>query len=84
MKWALTRERLADLVQQQAHILDAATALLSPEGCLAYATCSLLRQENEDQIDAFLQRHPAWGCDLLERWPVSSAGDGFFLALLKR
>jgi len=42
----------------QASILDAAWPLLAPDGVLLYATCSVLKRENELQIAAFLARHP--------------------------
>lgn len=45
------------LVKLQSRILDSAWSLLAPGGILLYATCSVLKQENEQQIAAFLQRH---------------------------
>lgn len=46
------------LVATQARLLDALWPLLAPGGMLLYATCSVLRRENEQQIAAFLQRQP--------------------------
>ncbi len=57
----LTATDLADLQPKQARILDAAERLVRPGGRLIYATCSVLREENEAQIEAFLARHPAFG-----------------------
>ena len=55
------RERdLEELLPKQAGILDAAARLVRPGGRLIYATCSLLPQENEMQVDAFLQRTPGF------------------------
>jgi 16S rRNA (cytosine967-C5)-methyltransferase len=54
----------------QLNILHAAWPLLAPGGIMLYATCSILKQENEQQVDAFLAEHPdaveltidvAWG-----------------------
>lgn len=42
----------------QASILSAAWGLLAPGGILLYATCSILKQENEAQIATFLSQHP--------------------------
>ncbi len=50
-------EDLDALAELQAKILDALWPLLAPGGVLLYATCSVLRQENEAQIAAFLHRH---------------------------
>lgn len=81
-KWALTSDRLEALLREQAAILDQAAMLVAPGGALAYVTCSVLRQENEARIAAFLEGHPGWQCDEMRRWPVSDAGDGFFYASL--
>lgn len=48
---------IATLQALQAKILDNAWELLKPGGILLYATCSVLKQENEAQISAFLARH---------------------------
>ncbi len=53
----LTENDLAELLPKQARILDTAERLVRPGGRLVYATCSLLRDENEDQIEGFLARH---------------------------
>ncbi len=56
----LTATDLAELEPKQARILDAAERLVRPGGRLIYATCSLLREENEAQIESFCARHPAF------------------------
>ena len=48
---------IAALQNLQLQILDAAWQLLAPGGVLLYATCSILKQENENQIANFLKRH---------------------------
>jgi len=83
-KWALTPPRLAALCLLQAEILDKAAVLLAPGGTLAYATCSMLRAENEDQISGFLARHPGWQNPLQRRFSPLQGADGFFIALLTR
>ncbi|GAA0587202.1 RsmB/NOP family class I SAM-dependent RNA methyltransferase [Caenispirillum bisanense] len=56
-RWRLKDEHLEDLKGRQASILDSAARLVKPGGRLVYATCSLLPEENQGQIDAFLGRH---------------------------
>ncbi|MSP31099.1 MAG: RsmB/NOP family class I SAM-dependent RNA methyltransferase [Acetobacteraceae bacterium] len=92
----LVAQDLAELLPKQAMILDAASALVRPGGKLVYATCSLLAQENEDQVRAFLSRHPTFRSrPLPETWPTGPGGamsltpsqhdtDGFFGAVLER
>jgi 16S rRNA (cytosine967-C5)-methyltransferase len=51
---------LDELLPKQAGILDASARLVRPGGRLIYATCSLLEQENEMQVDDFLRRVPGF------------------------
>jgi 16S rRNA (cytosine967-C5)-methyltransferase len=81
-KWSLTPRRLEDLQQIQASILENAAALVAGGGTLVYATCSVLRQESEAQIEAFQAALPRWRSVLTRRWPVSDGGDGFFIAIM--
>ncbi len=83
-KWTLTQERLADLTAIQAEILDEATEFVAEGGRLAYATCSLLRGENEEQIAAFLARRPDWSLIGDRRFTPLDGGDGFYIAQLTR
>lgn len=83
-KWRLTPDSLAGLHQTQADILDKVTGLVAPNGSLAYVTCSVLKSENEDQIESFLTRHPDWTCVQQTRFGLQSGGDGFFSAILTR
>lgn len=50
-------KQVAELVELQAAMLDKAAAMVKPGGTLVYATCSLEREEGEQQADAFLARH---------------------------
>jgi 16S rRNA (cytosine967-C5)-methyltransferase len=49
---------ISALVKLQAEMLDAVWPLLKPGGMLLYATCSVLPQENSEQMTAFLARQP--------------------------
>lgn len=83
-KWRLTPERLADLTALQLGILEAASALVAREGTLAYATCSLLPQENGATVARFLDRNAGWRVAGEKRFTPLDGGDGFYVALLKR
>ncbi|QCE34036.1 RsmB/NOP family class I SAM-dependent RNA methyltransferase [Acetobacteraceae bacterium] len=49
---------LQEIMVKQAEVLEKASSLLKPEGTLLYATCSILKEENEGRIEAFLKQHP--------------------------
>jgi 16S rRNA (cytosine967-C5)-methyltransferase len=57
-KWRVTPENLADLIVRQQEILRGAARLVRPGGRLVYATCSVLREEDEAQAEAFLAAEP--------------------------
>ena len=60
LKWRTGPADVARLVVAQRAILAAAVPLLRPGGALVYATCSLLAQENDEQVDWFEAQHPQW------------------------
>jgi 16S rRNA (cytosine967-C5)-methyltransferase len=57
-KWRVTPEDLASLIVRQQEILRSAARLVRPGGRLVYATCSVLREEDEAQAEAFLLAEP--------------------------
>ena len=83
-KWNLTPDQLNKTTQIQDDILDLSSKLVSVDGTLAYATCSVLPVENRARIDAFLERHPDWQCIWEQTYPVSPQSDGFYTAHLTR
>lgn len=58
LKWRLRPEEITQYVELQQVILQRAAKCVAPGGRLVYATCSVLPQENEQQIQAFLQACP--------------------------
>ena len=83
-KWALSEDRFAELTALQAGILRKASPLVAPQGLLVYVTCSLLADENQDQIATFLRHSPEW-CQLEDRhFTTLDGGDGFYFATLRR
>jgi 16S rRNA (cytosine967-C5)-methyltransferase len=83
-KWALTPQSLAELNGIQDDILDKSQGLVGPSGQLVYATCSVLRAENEDRIAAFVSRHPEWKIAGQHSWLPGPECDGFFAASLTK
>ncbi len=60
LKWRQSPQSVAELSLKQAAILAAAAKLVRPGGRLVYATCSILAEENEAIVDAFLAAHPGF------------------------
>ena len=78
---------LEELLPKQAAILDDASRLVRAGGRLVFATCSLLLEENEAQVDGFIARHPEFAVVPLERaWPAGAPvpGAGPYLSLTPR
>lgn len=87
---------IAELVDAQRSILQALWPLLAVDGLLVYATCSVFKEENEQQIDWFLQHHPnavelkinyEKPLSANHGWQISPAWhnmDGFYYAVLQK
>lgn len=58
LKFRQSEKSVAELTQKQNNILAAASKLLKKGGRLVYATCSLLHEENQGIVEAFLAAHP--------------------------
>ncbi|WP_369985764.1 16S rRNA (cytosine(967)-C(5))-methyltransferase RsmB [Thalassolituus sp.] len=90
------REDIAQLVAVQGEILDRAWQMLKPGGRLLYATCSVLPEENSEQIVRFVDRQADatlvtldkdWGiaCNAgRQLFPTPQGHDGFYYALLHK
>ncbi|MCW5715604.1 MAG: RsmB/NOP family class I SAM-dependent RNA methyltransferase [Bauldia sp.] len=61
IKWRLTEHALADRQAEQAAILREAAEFVKPGGRLVYVTCSVLPEENQDQVASFLSDRPDFG-----------------------
>lgn len=83
-KWRLDRAGLDRLLATQAEILDLAAGLVRENGVLAYATCSLLRCEDQEQAEQFSLRNPGWEVRMILDIRALQEGDGFFIAHLTR
>lgn len=75
-KWRLSARQLDVRQGEQAEILDRAASFVKPGGRLAYVTCSVFAEENVDQVDAFLGRHPEFrAADQGALWQEQFAGE---------
>ena len=84
-RWNWSIEKLESLVKLQAEILDQAARLVAPGGTLVYSTCSNEPEENDEQVKAFVARHPDFSHDATrESVPFESGHDGAFAARVVR
>jgi 16S rRNA (cytosine967-C5)-methyltransferase len=96
IKWLRSSGQVDDVVRTQAQLLEALWPLLEQGGILVYATCSILKRENSDQVQRFLDTHAdaeagfpgvEWGT--VEPFgrqilPAEAGMDGFFYAVLRK
>jgi 16S rRNA (cytosine967-C5)-methyltransferase len=66
IRWKLTPDRLNEMTDLQGCILDACADVVQSGGMLVYATCSLEPEENEEQIEGFMTRHPEFHMESTE------------------
>lgn len=82
-QWSV--ENVAICAARQKKILDNAAVMLKPGGTIVYSTCTFSKEENEDVIEYFLERHPDFTLEEMERfWPHKVDGEGHFVAKLVR
>lgn len=96
VKFHRTREDIDALVSTQKDILEAAWQVLKPGGVLLYATCSIIRDENDKQIIEFVRHHAdaqeividaQWGMAMQagrQILPGQDGMDGFYYAMLSK
>ena len=89
-------EDIQSFSQQQSRLLDQLWPILAENGLLLYVTCSIMPEENEQQVNAFVRRHKnveviplevEWGIAQSsgrQLLPKTQGADGFYFALLKK
>lgn len=84
MKWKSNEATITRLVEEQRKIFDEALKYLAPEGKIIWGTCSILPEENEEQIAYFLKTYPLELVqEPLELLPKPDSHDGFYGAILR-
>ena len=85
VRWKKDESVIASVVAEQASLLDAAADRVRPEGTLVYSTCTISPEENERQIDRFLERHAGFREEeRMQLLPHRDGTDGFFIARLTK
>ena len=86
-KWKMQPEFLDKITKTQQEILRSYSKILKPGGKMVYATCSILPQENLDQVKSFLSSDEGKEFSLISDKKIyasKSGFDGFYMALLER
>lgn len=95
MRWRNYGPEMEELLETQAEIIAKASRAVKPGGRLVYATCSLLPEENEQQVEKFLAAHDDFealpldeslglGTPYMRLTPHRHKTDGFFAAILQK
>ena len=84
LKWKHNEKSLNELISKQEAILNAASSLCKVGGYLVYATCSILKDENENQVENFVKNNINFRVvpqsSIMSRYKIT-LGDGKFLKL---
>ena len=99
-KWRLTPETLEKRMADQDAVLDSGAPFVKPGGRMVYVTCSVLPEEDEDRVTAFLERTEGFALKpatddpkltqhltadgYLRLSPKTAGTDGFFVAVLEK
>ena len=77
LKYRVTDESIDSLIETQKRILKASSQYVKRGGVLVYSTCSILPEENEKQVEAFLFDHPEFKLDTDAGWVPEALRDRF-------
>lgn len=84
-KWKLTPEFIKNIQAIQQQIITQYAKMLKPHGLMVYATCSILPEENNWQVENFLKENKNFQLINQEAISANASGfDGFYMALLKK
>lgn len=86
LKWKFSLEKLEETLQVQENILNEALEMVKPTGKIVYVTCSLLQDENLNQVMKFCKKFglKIENEKIFQTVPKSKQMDGFFSVTLVR
>ncbi len=84
-KWKLTPNFIEEIKSTQSYILEQYSKMLKPGGLLVYATCSVLPEENELQVNNFLLKYSNYKkIKETYKYPTDNLSDGYYMALIQK
>lgn len=84
LKYRISREQQKELVSLQRLILDTVCRYVKPGGTLLYSTCTVHKEENEENTRWFLAGHPFVLKKEVQMLPGMGLWDGFYIAKMER
>ncbi|MCR4694651.1 MAG: 16S rRNA (cytosine(967)-C(5))-methyltransferase RsmB [Pseudobutyrivibrio sp.] len=84
IKYNQTPESLKELALLQKQILDNAAEYVCPGGRLSYSTCTINKDENENQVEDFLSSHKEFVVEEMRQLLPDTKHDGFFICVMKK
>ncbi len=83
LRWQASPEKIAELVDLQTELMEAASGHVRAGGTLVYSTCTTEPEENADIVQAFIERHPEFTVEPIPLFLPESmrTEEGFFLSL---
>lgn len=85
IRYKMTKEKQQELVLLQREILMTVRDYVKPGGTLVYSTCTINYEENEGNVEWFLDEFPYFSLESMRQmFPGELGQDGFFIAKLKR
>lgn len=85
MKWRFEDASVGKLQGQQRMIFEKALSFLKPSGHIVYSTCSILNEENKEQVAHFMKTYDlSLSRDVFESTPMTKGMDGFYGAVFSR
>lgn len=85
IKWTRQPEDFEELMSVQEKILDTCSEYLKSGGRMVYSTCTVLKRENEEQIEKFLLTHSDFMLvEQTKLFPNVNETDGFYIAVLEK
>lgn len=84
LKYRMTQEQQEELVELQRKILSTVWQYVKPGGTLVYSTCTVHKEENEKNVEWFLENCPFILKEQIQMLPGVDTWDGFFIAKLER
>lgn len=85
MKWKFETSKFLNVQGQQRMIFEKALSFLKPDGRIIYSTCSILKEENQEQTDHFLKTYDlVIEGEVFESLPQKNGMDGFYGVVFRR